>query len=503
MDAEKIVKSTQEQAIASWINYLNQIRLERLQTALSNEQENLSAAMTAVKETLTTISRDIVNNGGGRGGKTGMHGFIAEVAECGIGNARNHIKGEMPVYKWINDNGPDDIRRGTVMIQQKFVNYGNHLSLQAIRNHLEKYPDYISKGGVYQIPSDHYEKIQYLLSISKEEAYKMPTATGEFSLKQWKEVHAFFEQGDIPPEKIEPSFLGYREVQRETYTQTFKIEKEHLKEINRERQRQAYKENSPTFEEAAHTAVIAGVVEGGTTFCTDVAKKIKSGKKLSDFDKDDWNEIMSDTALGTGKGTVRGMSIYLLTNLAAKQYAATNLIPAEKVYYAAPAAVANALVTASFGVAEQLYLYRKGKLTQTEFIETSEMLCLDTAVSAASSLAGQAWIPIPGLGAVIGNAVGTMLYQILKDICSDQEKKLVEDYLNSLDELNSKLDDEYRSFINELNENMKLFMDILERAFAPDISEAFDGSITLAKEMGVPGEEILDTKEKVFSYFKN
>lgn len=484
MNVGKIVKSTQEQAVASWINYLNGVRLERLQAALSNEQENLITAMTTIKETLTTISRDIVNNGSGRGGKTGMHGFIAEVAECGIGNARNQIKGELPVYKWINDNGPDDLRRGTVMIQQKFVNYGNHLSLQAIRNHLVKYPDYVINGGVYQIPSDHYEKIRYLLSISKEEANKMPTATGEFSLKQWKEVHAFFEQGDIPLEKIEPSILGYREVQRGAYVQTFELEKEHLKEINLERKRQAYKDNSPTLGEGARTAVISGVVEGGTTFCMDVVKKIKSGKRLSDFDEADWKEILSNTAIGMGKGNIRGWSIYLLTN-----------------FTPTPPSVANALVTASFGVAEQLHLYRKRMLTQTEFIESSEMLCLDTAVSAVSSIAGQALIPVPVLGAVIGNATGTMLYQILKDVCSDQEKRLVEDYLNSISKLNSKLDDEYRSFINELNENMRLFMDILERAFAPDISEAFEGSVALAKEMGVPTEEILDTKEKVFSYF--
>ena len=501
MDKEQIVKSTQEQAVASWINYLNQIRLNKLQTALASEQENLSVAMSTIKETLTIISHDIVNNGSGRGGQTGMHGFIAEVAECGISNARSQIEGNIPVYEWINDNGPDDLKRGAVMIQQKFVNYGNHLSLQAIRNHLVKYPDYVSNGGVYQIPSDHYEKIQYLLSISKEEANKMPTSTGDFSLKQWKEVHAFFEQGDISLDKIEPSILRYREVQRGTYEQTFKLEKEHLKEINLERQRQAYRENSPSFGEGARTAVIAAVFEGGTTFCIDVAKKIKSGKRLADFDEADWKEIFSDTAIGTGKGTVRGASTYLLTNLAAKQYVATGLISLEKAYTAAPSAVANALVTASFGIAEQLHLYRNGKLTEQELIESSEMLCLDAAVSAVSSLAGQVLIPVPMLGAVIGNAVGTTLYQITKDICSDQEKKLIDEYLKSLTDLENNLNDEYSSFINALNENMKLFMSILDRAFAPNISEAFEGSISLAKGMGVPTEEILDTKEKITSYF--
>ena len=320
-------------------------------------------------------------------------------------------------------------------------------------------------------------------------------------MKQWKEVHAFFEQGDISLDKIEPSILRYREVQRGTYEQTFKLEKEHLKEINLERQRQAYRENSPSFGEGARTAVIAAVFEGGTTFCIDVAKKIKSGKRLADFDEADWKEIFSDTAIGTGKGTVRGASTYLLTNLAAKQYVATGLISLEKAYTAAPSAVANALVTASFGIAEQLHLYRNGKLTEQELIESSEMLCLDAAVSAVSSLAGQVLIPVPMLGAVIGNAVGTTLYQITKDICSDQEKKLIDEYLKSLTDLENNLNDEYSSFINALNENMKLFMSILDRAFAPNISEAFEGSISLAKGMGVPTEEILDTKEKITSYF--
>ena len=52
METGKIVKSSQEQAVASWINYLNQIRLDRLMEALSKEQENLENAMGTIKETL-------------------------------------------------------------------------------------------------------------------------------------------------------------------------------------------------------------------------------------------------------------------------------------------------------------------------------------------------------------------------------------------------------------------------------------------------------------------
>ena len=52
-----------------------------------------------------------------------MHGFIAEVAECGIGNAREQILGEAPKYVWINDNGPSDFVRDGIEITAKVCKF--------------------------------------------------------------------------------------------------------------------------------------------------------------------------------------------------------------------------------------------------------------------------------------------------------------------------------------------------------------------------------------------
>ena len=484
MEAGKTSKSTQEQAIASWINYLNQVRIDRLMGMLSQEQDNLDNAMNTINETLNIIGRDIVNNGLGRGGERGMHGFIAEVAEVGIGNARELLEGRVPVYEWINDNGPEDLRRGAELIQQKFVNSGGHLSLQAVKHHLLTYPDFLENGGKYQIPSDHYERIKWLLSISEKEANKMPTSSGEFSLKQWREVHNFFRIENVPLDKIEPSVLDYRDVQKNMYEQTMESERQNLQARNQQRRFQVYQENKPTLADGIKTTAMAAAAEGAMAFCMGVAAKRRSGKKLKDFDQDDWKDITIETGVGTIKGGVRGSSIYLLTN-----------------HTAAPAAVASAIVTASFGVAEQAHRYRKGELDEAAFIENSEILCLDAAVSALSSFAGQVIIPVPVIGAVIGNAVGTMLYQLAKENLSDKEQALLEDYLNSTRQLDEALQAEYQSFIVGLSENMKHYMAILERAFSPDVRAAFNGSVALAKEVGVPVNEILDTKEKVFAYF--
>ena len=136
MDSEKTIKSNQEQAVGSWINYLNQERLNKLVADLSEHNANLIEAIKTIDTAFESIKDSIIDRN--RGGTKGMHGFIAEIAECGIGNARQQINGEQAHYSWINDNGPVDFIRDGIEIQQKFVNSGGHVSLQAIREHFRK-----------------------------------------------------------------------------------------------------------------------------------------------------------------------------------------------------------------------------------------------------------------------------------------------------------------------------------------------------------------------------
>lgn len=484
IETKSVLTSTQEQAVASWINYINQLRIDRLMEELSNEHANLEVAVNTVNETFTKIGREIVHNGLGRGGAKGMHGFIAEVAEVGVGNAREQIEGHAPIYQWINDNGPADLLRGVEQIQQKFVNSDNHLSLYAIKMHFNKYPNFLKEGGKYQIPADHFRKIKWLLSIPKKEAYKMSTSIGDFSLKQWKEVHEFFQSNDIPMEKIEPSSLDYANVQKNTYEKTLMLEKKKLKERNKERCRLVYKNSKPSIKEGVNATVFSAVVEGGVSLSIQIAQKLQSGKKIQNFNQEDWKDIFSSCGLDTLKGTIRSSSIYVLTN-----------------YTATPAAVANAIMSASFSVAEQAYQLRQGNLDETAFIENSEIVCLDATISALSSYAGQIILPIPVLGALIGNAVGTLFYQIVKDNLSNKELELVNQYMEDIRRKDNSLQEKYKSYIFKLSEDMKQFMQLLNIAFAPDIRIAFDGSVSLAKEMGVPTEEILDNQEKIFNYF--
>jgi hypothetical protein len=479
MGESNLIKSSQEQAVASWVNYLNQLRLDYLTAFMQQQDKNLEAALEDISAAMNDIRNLMESN---RGGVTGMHGFIAEIAEVGIGNARQNIVGNTNNYIWSNDNGAVDLVREGIDIQLKF--YQSRLSLGAITTHLQKYPDFIKNGGKYQIPKDQYEKIKYLLSVTKEQVNKMPTSDDSFPLKQWKIVNEFFETNEIKFEDVEPSALNYKDVQRNQIEFTMQNESENIKDTDKQLRNQARQKSMPTIKEGVKVTIISAVIEGGTALGFAIASKKKEGKDLRTYTADDWYDILGATGKETLKGSIRGTSIYALTN-----------------YTATPAAVASALVTASFGVAEQAHLFRKGELTEVQFIENSEMLCLDAAVSALSSFIGQVFIPIPVLGVIIGNAVGTTMYKIVKDNFTEYEQKLIKNYMESINKLGIACNEQYAQYIDVLNKEFSCYLEIIEQLYSWNIMDAFDGSIKLAKRFGIPAEEILDTKEKIQSYF--
>lgn len=482
MKTTKVLKSSQEQAVGAWIDYLNQVRIDELLKTLSEQDINLSDALAHIEWAVSTIGENIIERN--RGGEKGMHGFIAEIAECGIGNARERVAGQAATHVWIDDNGPSDILRGATEIQQKFVQSGGHLSLNAVLEHLEHYPDYISNGGKYQIPKDHYDKIMEYLSMPESVANKLPTSNGEFSLRQWKEVREFFETSGVSVDDLEPSSLSYDQVQKGTISDTLDQEKENVREEDESRRREAYEKSKPTLSEGLKATAVGAAVEGATDFILAVVRKRKSGKKIKDFSAEDWNEIGVQTGKGTLRGGVRGATVYTLTN-----------------FTATPGAVASAIVTAGFGVAQQVHRFRNGTVSELELIENAEIICLDASVSALSTLIGQVAIPVPILGAIIGNSIGMMLYNIGKEAFNEKEKEIIKQYLDEINALDEKLSVEYAKYVETLSQSYAKFLDILTSAFSTNAEVAFAGSVELALKFGVPADDILDSHAKVVSYF--
>lgn len=179
-------------------------RIDELVSALSKQNDNLAAAVTELTQAKLRIIAEIIERN--RGGIKGAHGFIAEASETSFGNAAKLINGLKACYKWVNDNGPTDMVRDGVNIQQKFVQ-GDHLwGLTKVQEHLQKYPDFIKQGGKYQIPADFYEKVKKLMEMSPEEASRLQSGNGDgLTYTQWKKVQDFFQNSGISPNDIKVS----------------------------------------------------------------------------------------------------------------------------------------------------------------------------------------------------------------------------------------------------------------------------------------------------------
>ena len=484
MDAKAIAKSNLDQALGAWIDYLNQVRINELVAKLASQDGNLQDSRDALRSTVETIGDRIIQTG--RGGEKGMHGFIAEVAEVGIGNARKLINGEKPFCEWIDNNGPADIKIDGIEFQMKFVESGGSFSLEAIRCHLKKYPDFLRNGGRYEIPKDFYDAVKTLASMTEEEARKLSRSGDGYSPRQYRMVQDFLQESGITLDDIEPSLLEYDEVQQAAIGETLAREEENLRTVDQSLRDEAYEESLPTIAEGFQAAIVSAGIEGASAFAMALGAKLKEGKSLRELEPEDWSEIANETGLGTLKGGVRGASIYALTN-----------------YTATPGAVASSLVTASFGVAEQVNRFRNGEVSEADLYVNAEIVCLDAAVSALSSAIGQAIIPIPVIGAVIGNTVGSIIYQTAKDGLSTKEQQILEEYDRKQKELDDRLSAEYRALVSELSADMSTYMRLLVDAFDPDPHRALVGSCELALELGVSSDEVLDSAEKIDDYFLN
>ena len=484
MNVSQIAKSTQEQAVASWVDHLNQLRLDDLLANLTAQDTNLAGAL---KE-LQVLKDFVANPEQILGSLKTKHGEIAEHVQVNISNARRIIEGLAPehTFEGVGRFAPEDYLLNGIKVQSKYLNgLVNTLTHDnGVLGHFTKYPDFLSEGGIYHIPQDQYNAMQKLLSMSDEEVNKASREIRAVvhKLREFQEQTGINLNGD----SVKPAIGNYDEVQLGKIDETINNEEKSIKDKDQERRDNTYQQSKPSLQEGLKVTAISAGIEGGMSFCLSVSQKLKSGKKLSDFTAEDWQDIGIDTAVGGGKGAIRGASIYGLTN-----------------FTATPAAVASALVTATFGIISQARLLHQGKISSEDFIVNSEVVCLDVTISAISSLIGQVAIPIPVLGAVIGNTAGMFMYGIAKNNLSQKEQALISRFNSDMQKINEQLDAKYLALIEQLLQEFARFKSVLDLAFDIDVNIAFAGSIALAQHIGCADDKILWNKQEVDAYFTN
>ncbi len=290
-------KRTRSRLSLPGLNHLNEVRLETLFARLERHADDLDGALSLVD------ARAPQDRPRGRRPEPrrseGMHGFIAEVAEVGVGNARARIVGEAARYGWVNDNGPVDLLRDGVEIQQKFVAAGGRLGRGRSA----------STSTSIRTSSGTVESTRSPRTIRDHPRLHAMSAT---------DARASSSRGPVTARRTglasRPSVLRYRTSRRglpraicarlrgrptRLVHGPLESEKDSLRATARSQRAGASAAGRASIREAGKATIAAGAVEGVTTFVTAVVRKHRAGTPLAQFTDGDWTE--GPRRIGSGR----------------------------------------------------------------------------------------------------------------------------------------------------------------------------------------------------------
>lgn len=469
-----------------------QLYVDRLTEIQLQAAESIQSAHEALNESLGYVEnvRDFVSDPAHiLGAMPTKHGEIAEHVQVEIGNAQRVMQHLKPnaTFDGVGRTAPEDYLIDGIQVQSKFLNNANR-SIDAVLGHMKDYPNFAEKG-YYHIPKDQYEIIEMGLKNS-------PGSFDEQAQERCREIVRQIEKESGKPfeEVVKPSISTYKEVQLgkiddtlNQHEQTFKTQ--HREEVQTIRKKEiadsqeASHINDATWGKAAQAGTISAVISGATMASIKIYSIIHSGKKLNQFTLDDWKEVGYDFSVGSLKGGISGVSIYWLT---------------KKNVFSAP--FAGAVTSTAIGVSSLAYQLKKRTISKLEFSESANALSVEAGLSAIGAAIGQAVIPIPVLGAVVGTAVSKSALEICKYVLGKDEKDLLNKMQFEYDALVKALDFECLQIIGEMDNYYNHLGNYIKAALSPISTVRLYGSIELCRYLNLPESLIVHNIQELDSF---
>ncbi|OZY86046.1 hypothetical protein CBP51_03170 [Cellvibrio mixtus] len=463
MDSKNSVVT--DQIVGMAVQHLNEAREATMQSALQAQDELLINALEQVDGARAWLE-DTSQFLGSQGTK---HGEFAEVVEVQIRNAYSIIDGNDPVatFEGTTRTGAVDYFIDGQPFQSKF--YGKiSEGLRALSEHLEKYPEMAKTGGL-MLPSDKYETVMRVLNGEEAEL----SEKSQRAIREWvSKIEAL--TGKKFEEAVTPSISSYSDAQLGVAHDTLDNHEAELEDISSDHKEQIELDHGPSWAGAVQAAAVAGAVSGVITTGMELYNKARDGKNVfrGEFTAEDWKDLGFAGAKGFTAGAVTGGAIYGLTNYARM---------------AAP--FAAAVVSAGKGLAALTKEYMTGSISSEEYFDLGMCLCAESAIVGLATAAGQAIIPIPVLGGIIGSISGKMMLQLAQGLDAKHLAALeveMDSFLTSLDKT-------YQSVADEINAKFDRLGKLTDAAFDFDLNYqlALSASVDLAVIYGVPEEKIL------------
>lgn len=484
-----------DQAAGGAAGLVNEERVRQLNEELSQintaeasklgvRREALADALGEVKKARSFLDEPIL------GSPKTKHGEIAEAVEVRIRNARDYVEGNPPnaTFEGVGRTAPEDYLVGGTEVQSKFIN-GLNNNLEHVLNHMDKYSNFGRDGSYYHIPNDHYQRLTEVIEG------KIPEGMASRSVRAIQEKIRVIEEesGRSFSDVVKPAISDYGDVQQGVIRKTLDGHEQQLTARNEEikdtikqdatEDRQATVDgHQPSLGEAAKVGLLGAAIGGTFSVGLAVYRKVREGKSVMKFTAEDWKDLGVDFAKGSAKGGITGLAVYGLTNC-----------------FDMGAPMASAFVSATYGVASLARSYKQRKITWEEFVEQGQVLCFDSGVVALGATIGQAAIPIPIVGALVGTFASKALLSISKDYLGKETQKLSRKIDREYKATLAVFDKAYQRTVEQIVAEYERLGEITAMAFNFDRNAMFrlDMSIKLALEHGVAENVILKTEKEI------
>lgn len=404
------------------------------------------------------------------GSQATKHGEIAEQVEVGVRNARSALNQEemTATFEGVPRTAPADYMIDGVEVQSKFIN-GTNNTLTHVMDHMDKYENFGRDGTYYHIPKDQYSTIDRILK--GEEIEGLSPRSIEAIKTKAEEIERL--SGKSFDEVIKPGESEYAEVQLGRIKETLDKHEVSLKEQQEARKDQIAQEHQASFADGLKAAGVGALIGGGFSLGTSLYQKYKEGKNVfhGELTEEDWKNVGIDTAKGLVAGGVTAGAIYYLTNFCDQS-----------------APLASAVVSAIKGVGSLAVSLGTGDIDSAAFIELAMFTCAESAVVYIGALAGNAIIPVPVLGTMIGSIASRMIF----DFLVGDNKQLAHKMKVEMDSYIKQLDARYQAVTARIIAAFDRLDSLTEQAFDLSINVSLlERSVALAEAHGVPAEKII------------
>lgn len=480
MDGMKSHTPVGDQLIGSAVNALNQARINDEIFTLSRQD----IAFDLAREQMQKVRDFVASPGNILGSMSTKHGEIAEQVEVAVRNSEQAIEERLQdastfraTFEGVGRTAPQDYLIDGMDVQSKFIN-GTNNDLVHVLKHMEAYPNFGKDGSFYHIPKDTWQEIQDVLDGKHVEGLKSST------IEAIKAKVAEIERQTQRPfaDVVRPGVSDYKDVQLGKIDETLDKHDQELAKQNDAKRAEIIDDHQPSLAEGMRATAMGAAVGGAFALGTGIYRKYRDGKNIfrGDFDAQDWQDVGLDSLKGAAVGGISAGAIYTLTN-----------------YASMGAPFASALVTATKGVASLAHSYQRGEIGLDEFTDLGLIICAESAIVGAMTVAGQALIPVPVLGALIGSISGKFMVTVAKSLDGKARQVLQA----RIDEFARRLDAIEQQVLNRILSEFAALGELTKAAFNVETNrQLLEASITLAQAHGVEDDKIIKNADDLDAF---